>query len=605
VAVSDGRGGQHSGTLILQVGTTPRANVAPKVDSFWQNATSAAGGQVVTLGLTAHDPEGKAVVFSWSAASGTLRTPRWTTGSSEVDWVAPVCFDNPVAVVATVTDADGASVQYSFSVAPLDSAKCGPLAVTGVRNIHYIQEDGSVFVQPADLSTTTLGAWVPSVDGSSYVYRPGTGQTNGTFVIPNVDRTPYFLQLGSGYVWMNSRSLELSYAKLGRSDVVEEPAGTQLALELDGISPWQATDDVQLHSTGVGMGYFSATCASPFLDVAEGAPSFTGTMDYGISMRNCGAVPAVFDPARGDFVQANQLVGRTDMDAGIPSGLELQELRRTARISNVAKSADGGTDAGTVMMAGMMLPLPTTRQDFDFRASQFEVLAMTAHPSAIQGSDSMYMDTLPRFNEYGSYAGSPDLALATNPEQGQGDFHVSFEFGNPFPSTWNRFAVAQGYSYVPFSVGLSDGGTSRNAYYSATVSSQVQVLDGVTQTLVPQVGPVRDVRINGASATTALTGVGTTPLVSWTLPALGTPTRYLVRLYELSATSSGGTTRASRGTFTTAQTQFRLPPGLLAAGKTYMLQLYAYYAPGSNPDLPYMDGPSVHYAVAFSSKFQP
>lgn len=605
VTVSDGRGGQHTGTLILQVGNAPHVNVAPKIDTFWQNATSASGGQVVTFGVTAHDPEGKAVVFSWSSSSGSLRTPRWTTGSSEVDWVAPACFDNPVSIVATVTDADGASVQYTFSIAPIDSAKCGPLAVSGVRNIHYVQADGAVLVAPADLSTTVIGAWVPSADGSTYTYRSGTGQTNGTFVIPNVDRTPYFLQFGSGYVWMNGRSLDLSSAGLGRSDVVAEPAGTQLTLQLDGISPWQLTDDVQLHSTGAGIGYFTATCATPFLDIAEGSPVFLGTMDYSASMRNCGTVPAVLDPARGDSVYANQLVGRTDMDAGIPAGLDLQEVRLGTKISSVARSADGGTDAGTIMLGGMMMPLPISRQGFDFRASQFEALAMTAHPSAISGNDSLYMDTLPRFSEYGAYAGSPDLALANNSTQGQGDIRVSFEYGNPFPSEWPRFAVAQASSYVPFSVGLTDGGTSRPAYYSANVSSQVQVLDGVTPTLVPQVGPVRDVRINGALATTVLTGVGTTPLVSWTVPSVGTANRYMVRLYELSASSTGGTTRTLRGTFTTTQTQFRLLPGMLVAGKSYMLQLYAYSEPGSNPNQPYMNVPTVHYAVAYSSRFQP
>src|SRR5262249_18768428 len=157
-----------------------------------------------------------------------------------------------------------------------------------------------------------------------------------------------------------------------------------------------------------------------------------------------------------------------------------------------------------------------------------------------------------------------------------------FEFGNPFPGSWQRFAVAQASSYVPFSVGLADGGTSRTAYYAAFTSIQVQVVDGLTPTLVPQVSPVRDLRINGASGTTALMGVGTTPLVSWTVPAMGTPNRYLVRIYELLATSSGGTTRVSRGSFSTTQTQLRLLPGFLVAGKTYMLQLSAYYDAGYN-----------------------
>ena len=86
---------------------------------------------------------------------------------------------------------------------------------------------------------------------------------------------------------------------------------------------------------------------------------------------------------------------------------------------------------------------------------------------------------------------------------------------------------------------------------------------------------------------------------------MGTPTSYSVRLYELQVTATNGTARVSRGSFTTTDTQFRLPPGLLVAGKPYMLQLYAYYEPGRNPAQPYMGGPSVHYAAAFSSKFQP
>ncbi|QRK04624.1 hypothetical protein JQX13_30780 [Archangium violaceum] len=624
VTASDGRGGQGVGTLVLQVGTTPRVNVAPRIDSFWQSAIEANGGEAVTLGLAAHDPEGKPVVFSWSTTSGTLRPPRWTAGSSEVEWVAPVCFDLPVAITGTVTDADGASVGYTFNIAPTESAKCGSFAVSGVRNTHFVQADGSVIVLPADLSTTVIGAWVPTLDGSSYVYRSGSGQANGTFLIPGVERTPYFLQFGATYLWTHSRNVDLSAATLGRPDVVEESAGTRLAIQLHGLSPWQVSDDLQLHSTGAGIGYFTRACSSPNLEPLEGTTVYMDDIDYGASLGNCGAAPARIEPAKGDFVYVTQNVLRFDMDAGLSSGLAINEARLGTQIHDVG-STDGGPDGGsfdggsfdggsvdagssgpgTILLKGTLWPLPTTRQAFDFRASQFETLALASHPSATLNDELVNVGTLPRFSEYGQYDGYPDLALATNYEPGQGDFRVVLQYGNPYPSHWQRIVTAQASALVPFSLTRADGSTTRTAYYQAAAYSQVQMMDGVTQTLVPQVGPPRDLRINGASATGNLSGVGPTPLVSWTGPALGTPTRYLVRLYELAATSTGGTSRRQVGFFYTTQTQFRPPPGFLVSGRTYMILLYAYSMPGANPDLPFVNGPSYHYASAFTGTFQP
>ncbi|WNG45701.1 hypothetical protein F0U60_17505 [Archangium minus] len=624
VAVSDGRGGQGLGTLILQVGTTPRVNVAPKIDSIWRSTNEANGGEVVTLGLAAHDPEGKPVSFSWSATSGTLRPPRWTAGSSEVEWVAPVCFDLPVAISGSVTDADGASVGYTFNIAPTESAKCGPFVVNGVRNTHHIQADGSVIVIPADLSTTVIGAWVPTLDGSSYVYRAGSGQANGTFFIPGVERTPYFLQFGGTYLWTQSRNVDLSAAKLGRPDAVEEPAGTRLAFQLYGLSPWQLSDDLQIHSTGAGIGYFTRACSSPNLEPLEGTTIYSDDIDYVLSITNCGGTPSRIESAKGDFVYVTQHVLRFDLDAGLSSGLAINEARLGTQIYGVG-STDGGTDggsydggsfdagsvdagssaAGTIFLTGTLAPLPTTEQSFDFRASQFDALALAAHPSATLYDELVNVGTLPRFADYGQFEGYPDLALATNPAPGQGDFRVDLRYGNPYPSHWPRIVTAQASALVPFSLTRADGSTTRTAYYQAAAYSQVQMMDGVTQTLVPQVGPPRELRINGAVATGSLSGVGPTPLVSWTVPALGTPTRYLVRLYELAASSSGGTSRRQVGFFYTTQTQFRPPPGFLVSGKTYMIMLYAYSMPGTNPELPFMYGPSYHYASAFTGTFQP
>jgi hypothetical protein len=78
-----------------------------------------------------------------------------------------------------------------------------------------------------------------------------------------------------------------------------------------------------------------------------------------------------------------------------------------------------------------------------------------------------------------------------------------------------------------------------------------------------------------------------------------------VRVYELVATSTGGTSRVTVAGFATPQTQLRLPPGLLAAGKTYFLQLTTTANPGYEPSTPYKYGPEYDYVTMLSGKFQP
>jgi len=601
VTVTDSKRAANTGKLVLQVGSGPFINVAPRVDAVNLSSALAGPGEVVTAGLSAHDPDGKSVTFTWSAASGTIRATRWTSTSGEADWMAPACFDAPITVVATVTDANGASTRQPFTISPRESAKCGALSVTGVRNTYHVQADGSVQMVPADLTTFSLRAWVPTVDGSGYEERPGTGMANGTFVIPNVERLPFLLQVGNtSYLWANSRTLDLSFAVLGRPGVVEEPASTQLTFALDGLTPWQDPDELQLHGTNVGLAYFTSTCSSPYAPPEEGSTNYTGTIDYVTSLRSCGNVPARFDPARGDFLHASQLVTRFDLGSGIPSGVEYLELRRSARL---APTVTGGN---TLLLKGTLLPVPTTLQPVDFRASQFESLALASTPNATLSADHLYISTLPRYLEYGQYAGFPDLALANNWQAGQGDMSLTFEYGNPYPGQWPRMITAMASALVPFAAELPDGTAARTARYSVSASTQLPLVDGARQTLVPRVGPAQDVRINGLPvATGKLTGVGQSPVVSWRPPALGIPSRYQVRVYELFASATGGTQRLTVANLTTTQTQLRLPPNLLVAGKTYFLQLSAIFMPGYDPSTPYKSGPDSDYATTLSGKFQP
>jgi hypothetical protein len=595
VQASDGRGGQHSGSLTLLVGPVPRANVAPQVDSTFKSSEQAGSNEVVTMGLTAHDQEGTALTFTWTTNQGTILVTRGTTTSTEVDWRAPACLEGAAILTAAITDAGGATTRQQFSITPRGGSTCGGTAVVGVRNSHRVRADGNVTLIPIDLSSVTLGAWVPTTDGLGYNWRPGSGQASGTFLIPNVESTPYLLQLGSSYVWATSRNIDLSRADLGRPDAQLEPEGTQLSVQLHGLVPWQDTDDLQLHSANAGIGYFSgASCAFPsWTPPFPGDQSYFSTLDYVFSLQNCGALAARIDGTRGDVLYVTQLASRSE--AG---GLSFQELRRSYQTTSL--SSGGGN---TLTLSGFMSPVSTTTRTVNYPASSFEALALAAHPTAALTTTSLNIGTLPGYTQFGSFAGWPDLALA-NGTAGRGDLAASFTYGNPYPGAWPQFITALSSARVRYSVRLPDGSASTPRSFSVYTYSQ-QPLTGSTSSLTPQVGPARDLRINGAVATGDLTGVGLTPLLSWTAPSVGTANYYSVRVYELLATGDGGTTRLPVSTLTTAQTQVRLPPGLLVAGKFYYVQVNAVSQPASDPNRPFVSGPMYHFAMAVTGRFEP
>jgi hypothetical protein len=596
VVLSDGRGGTHQGTLGLKAGTPASPNVAPRVLSTFKSAEQANGGQQVTVGLTAQDPEGTALTFAWSAALGSVQAVRSTSTSSEVDWVAPPCFDAPVVLTATLTDATGVSTAQNFSIPPGPSAACGPLAVTGVRHIRYVQSDGSVILRPADLSTTTLGAWVPSAaEPTGYAWRPGAAQGNGTFVIPNVESTPFLLQLGNSYVWSNTRTLDLSYPLLGRPDVEQEPAGTSVSLQLTGLSPWQEGDDLQWYAPSAGLGYLSATCTPDFPAPTDGGTVISGTVpDYGGWLSTCGNSPVRLNPAQGDTLYVTQLASHTDSDAGV----EYAQLRR-GLVTNGLQRNDGG-----LLLSGAMVALPTAPQSVSFRAADFEAQVLASGPDAGMQYNTVNVGVSPAFEQHGIPTGWPDLGLAYDYTPLQGDMNVTFHYGNPYPSAWTPFVYAQAVGRVRYSLPLADGGTSPPRSVTVLTATREQLVGGFHPPLSLKVSVPRDVRINGQSASGNLSGVGTTPLVSWLAPTVGTVTRYNVRLNRLFL-SGGLVQRVTQASFYTPQTQLRIPPGLLLPGETYFLQVYAYSEPGYDNTKPYLGTATSHFATALTGKLQP
>jgi hypothetical protein len=93
--------------------------------------------------------------------------------------------------------------------------------------------------------------------------------------------------------------------------------------------------------------------------------------------------------------------------------------------------------------------------------------------------------------------------------------------------------------------------------------------------LVPVLGPPLSPKIQGLDAFQPQSGVGLTPVVSWSPPSLGTPTSY-----EVGVSPTGpGSFYASLSFTVYGQTSLRIPPGFLVSGVSYQLSISSFQAP--------------------------
>ncbi|KFA91674.1 Kelch repeat-containing protein, partial [Archangium violaceum] len=118
VTVTDGHGGQTTGTLHICVGPKTGMRLPPRIESTYQSSRTVPASGTVALRVTASDPLGSALSFSWSASTGTLGSTTNSATQSEVSWTPPSCMSSggTPSITATVTNAQGLSASTTFSV---------------------------------------------------------------------------------------------------------------------------------------------------------------------------------------------------------------------------------------------------------------------------------------------------------------------------------------------------------------------------------------------------------------------------------------------------------------------------------------------------------
>ncbi|HEX8698667.1 MAG TPA: kelch repeat-containing protein [Myxococcaceae bacterium] len=184
VTVSDGRGGQNTGTLALCVSTTPApTRFSPLVIlsySSYLPGDFISPGQVLTYEVAASDPQGSALTFSWSATSGAMGTAAGTATQSRTTWTAPSCVSRGTtpAITATVTNAFTLTATASFTVLGLPSCSTSAWATAGTLGSPRYNHTATLL--PGDKVLISGGQNTSGSLATAEVYGPGTPPWNAT-----------------------------------------------------------------------------------------------------------------------------------------------------------------------------------------------------------------------------------------------------------------------------------------------------------------------------------------------------------------------------------------------------------------------------------------
>lgn len=430
--------------------------------------------------------------------------------------------------------------------------------VTGHGLRTFLLADGGTVSNTPNLSTSTIGAWLTEDGG--LVFRAGVGQSNGTFLIPNVPQGQYVLRLNTNYYVTSTRDFSLDYFVPGRPDAVPATIDpTELTFSATGLSPWNdATDWLEFTSFNAGqndlVSFQQYGTGAPTL----GATTYAGTLNYFLYSNAFGS--ALIDSSRGDVAYLVQHSYTVDAGVGVATSVRSMEV-------STLSMADGQPRTVT----GNLTTPPQTSLTYDYRSADYVVASGQLNPgggtpyflAAVQMTAQARQTTVDAFAEVLSwYAYAPSLPPTT------------ITYGNPYPAGWSSVVFA-GYR-VPLTRALP--GASAQSYASSFLS--VRSLQAFTSAPVqPVLGPPLNARINNADLLVDQSGVGLTPTITWAAPTLGVPQRYRLQIERL-AISNGATRTAATQVIETSGTNFTLLPGMLVSGQVYVIQLVAFSTGG-------------------------
>jgi hypothetical protein len=543
----------------------------PTVPEFQSTpVTAATQGTMYTYQiqtLPTADAVNLALSVAPSGATLSSNTLSWTPSAAQSR------VPNQFSVIAT--NPAGSATQ-SWSVTPAGT-------VTGTWIDTYWTSNGRV-LSPFDWSKSLEGiptALVPQPDGSFHEVQ-GSGNSDGTFNIPNIPAGYYWMRPAANSYWTSSSTFDfgsdISLQKTG--NILTTSPTTRFDFNLLGLDPLHSGDEVE----------FIWEMFPPFsLPYAVGSPAGATTLNLGAVVTS-NIDYSISNPAFLLQYEPETFGGLSSLTLGPTAAL--QNLALVNGISNTINAT--------------LVPSPQISFDLNIKGSAWTPLFTNVGPSSatLEGADLEVMtqpfvtggnlitnfgQDIPLLVDLHPSA-PPSFELMTDPSApacgrggpvAPGDFTFlpgeppitadqdfgTVWYGDPFPPAWPRiFTFCQSAS-VP--VPLPGSSTPISFRLTDSQSSSLP-----TAQISPPFGPVQYPMIDGTSLFTARTISATGVKLTWAAPSGTAPTGYEIVIFTSGTPLLGGVqTYLPRGSYFTAKTSASLPP--LQAGQTYLFKIDA------------------------------
>jgi len=612
-AVKDIAAGAVASVSIQLVGSSPPfENAVPVIEEVSISGKVVRPGATVDVRVSAHDPDPTdSVSFLWTSTCGAFDAPAHPI----VAWTAPALDGTTCNLSITVSDERGASATATLTVAVTSGLT---RTISGTRLVtHWPDSPASTVTSPAPDVATAAAPWTlvrdpsgdPTVQTGGYIrgdgsFVEGHFASDGTFAIPGVVGPNYTLcfRLSSGTLGCTDTAedqVDLGYDVLGRPDQARATESTPVTLALSGLDPWNPNvEQVQITSSGANL-----------WDVAAAAGDFRGGDTSGNVLEDwhwangTGAILNLLAPE--DILFVHQLSTRSIyVDQSIlyyASATRATPLPTDPlAISDIAVR-DGQPSTIAVALEG--LPLSNALL-VNWDPPKFEehlaamgpaartTAAAQAHTFEVEASAVALQCPAP------GASGSPELLRFQLPA-GAGAIAATLYYGQFLPASWREWRAAR------FSAQVSYRAPGALTPMEETVEvARRDPLPAGDDAIVPVVSPVRAVRINGRDAFQDYLGVTPTPTLSWSPPAIGSPTSYLVEVFKLHAYGRVTTSFAVLQ-YETQNTAITVPPSLLEAGYSYYARVTAQVTSVPYDASPFRVANVFAHAAALTGTFSP
>ena len=431
----------------------------------------------------------------------------------------------------------------------------GTVTLSGTGVITWVTDTGNQTTN-VDYSTSAFAALDPN---NGFAAIGGIGNANGTFSIPNVPANgTLYVKLGRNYFVVDGRpTFDFGYELMGRPDYASATTSpTNLTFSISNMASWQSGDGIGFFSIGAGAAWNWIDQSGATNPPGVGATTLNMTGDM-----TRAADPYLPSASKGDVSWLLQYTVGTSS-----GGMQYSQLTHYVRDTTINM-----TDGNPTTMSGSFTAVNPnkTTPSFNYQRSAWAAFSGMVNPSATINNN--YFGVLVNYAPSGNAAIDLEPQLAVKYADAlTTDLSVgTMSYANPFPSTWAELLEVDTRYHVSY---MAPGATTALDLYPS-VGQQV-LLSGAPTTVSPMLSPAQSIKIAGQSASTQLSGVGLTPTISWSAPAVGTPQAYSVYVYDL--TNSNGTTQwSTAAVFYTKATSVTVPPNVLTSGNTYYIAISA------------------------------